>query len=183
MKFNHSESYKQLQTHFQKLKNKHLRNLFQEDPNRCRELAVKTEHIYYDYSRQRVTSETIKLLFNLAKEKGLAKQIQSMFKGDKINKTENRPVLHVALRAEDKMPEVKAVLDKTEKFSNEVTHQKYCCHWNRRILFGTRIFGNCFKALRKKGNEFGLCRQHRRHRFCRKNSRIGPRRNHGCGCL
>src|SRR3989339_561672 len=127
--FNKTDSFAKLKKHLEQIKDKHLSKLF-EDSNRHLELSLKTEHLYLDYSRQRVTTETIKLLTALANEMRLKEKIAAMFNGDKINKTENRAVLHTALRNmsdrqiivdnKDVMPEIRAVLAKIEKFSNSV---------------------------------------------------------------
>src|ERR1700722_19176528 len=99
----------------------HLRNLFAEDPARGERLTVDALGIYLDYSKNRITGETVKLLLGLAEESGLRAQIDAMFRGDKINVTENRAVLHVALRAprdaiilvdgQNVVPQVHEVLD------------------------------------------------------------------------
>jgi glucose-6-phosphate isomerase len=108
----------------------HLRNLFAEDPKRGERLAAEAVGIYLDYSKNRITDETLKLLLQLADESGLRARTDAMFRGDKINLTENRAVLHVALRApkgtsvvvdgENVVPEVHAVLDKMSDFANRV---------------------------------------------------------------
>ena len=87
------------------------------------EFTVKTDHIYFDYSRQLITSEIMQSLFELAQEQKLPEKIKAMFNGDKINKTEDRSVLHVALRS-GKNPEVESVLDKIKNFSNNVLSGK-----------------------------------------------------------
>ncbi len=85
--------------HWQKMKGLHLRQLFAEDPKRGERMAVEAKGIYLDYSKNRVTDETLELLLQLARESGLRERIDAMFRGDKINVSENRAVLHVALRA------------------------------------------------------------------------------------
>ena len=92
-------AWKALQKHHKKIKDLHLRQLFAEDPQRGQRLAVEAAGIYLDYSKNRVTDETMRLLAALAEECGLRARIDAMFRGDKINITENRAVLHVALRA------------------------------------------------------------------------------------
>ena len=123
-------SWKALEEHYLKIRNLHLRSLFADDPQRGERMTVENEGIYLDYSKNRITDETMRLLVNLAKERGLQERIAAMFKGDKINITENRAVLHVALRAPrderiivdgvDVVPEVHAVLDKMAVFSEQV---------------------------------------------------------------
>lgn len=95
-----------------------LKQVFVEDKERVKVLSIRTEHLYYDFSRQLVTLETIKLLCELAKESDLSGKIQAMFAGEKINKTENRAVWHVALR-DPSNPDVSEVLKKIEKFSKQ----------------------------------------------------------------
>src|SRR6266849_9077528 len=123
-------AWKALQTHFQQVRDKHLRELFAEDPTRGERFTAETGGIFLDYSKNRINDETLKLLVELAEESGLREKIEAMFRGDKINITENRAVLHVALRApkeeaifvdgENVVPEVHAVLDKMADFSNRV---------------------------------------------------------------
>jgi glucose-6-phosphate isomerase len=123
-------SWKALEAHSEKIRGQHLRQLFAEDPKRGERLAVEAGGLYLDYSKNRVTDETLKLLLQLAEECGLRAKIDAMFRGDKINSTENRAVLHVALRApkgqkivvdgQDVVPEVHAVLDKMAGFSDRV---------------------------------------------------------------
>src|SRR3954451_14823433 len=88
-----------LQRHHAELSSAHLRDLFDADPQRGERLAVEAEGIYLDYSKHRVTQETIGLLVKLAEARGLRERIDAMFRGDRINVTEDRSVLHVALRA------------------------------------------------------------------------------------
>src|SRR5215475_13510020 len=85
--------------HYQNVKDLHLRKLFANDPTRGKRMTIDTVGLYLDYSKNRVTDETLKLLVQLADESGLRERIDAMFRGDKINITENRAVLHVALRA------------------------------------------------------------------------------------
>ena len=112
------------------VRQRHLRELFQADPQRGERMAVEAEGIYLDYSKNRITDETLALLLQLAEESGLRARIDAMFRGEKINVTENRAVLHVALRApqgatilvdgENVVPQVHAVLDKMADFSRRV---------------------------------------------------------------
>src|SRR5205814_4630925 len=114
--------------HYEKVRQLHLRQLFDEDPKRGERMTVEAVGLYLDYSKNRITDETLKLLVRLADESGLRERIDAMFRGEKINVTENRAVLHVALRAprgasivvdgENVMPQVHAVLDKMADFSN-----------------------------------------------------------------
>jgi glucose-6-phosphate isomerase len=123
-------AWKALAAHFQELRKLHLRDLFAEDPNRGQRLTAEAAGIYLDYSKNRVTNKTLKLLLQLAEESGLRSRIDAMFRGDKINITEDRAVLHVALRAprggsiaadgQNVLPQVHAVLDKMADFCNQV---------------------------------------------------------------
>ena len=119
-----------LEKHYQKLKDVHLRQLFADDRQRGRRLAIEAAGIYLDYSKNRITDETLQLLLQLAKESGLHERIDAMFRGDNINVSENRAVLHVALRAprgatilyegRNVVPDVHAVLDRMADFSKSV---------------------------------------------------------------
>jgi len=123
-------AWKALAAHHQKLQKLHLRKLFAADPTRGERLTVEAAGLYLDYSKNRITDRTLKLLVQLAEESGLSSRIAAMFSGEKINVTENRAVLHVALRApagatiivdgKNVVPEVHAVLDKMADFSNRV---------------------------------------------------------------
>ena len=88
-----------LVAHYQNVRELHLRKLFADDPTRGKRMTIDAVGLYLDYSKNRVTDETLKLLMQLADESGLRERIDAMFRGDKINITENRAVLHVALRA------------------------------------------------------------------------------------
>ncbi|HEV2968678.1 MAG TPA: glucose-6-phosphate isomerase [Pirellulales bacterium] len=136
-------AWKALAAHYEKVRRSHLRQLFAEDPNRGERMAAEAVGIYLDYSKNRVTEETLKLLGQLAEQSGLRERIDAMFRGDKINLTENRSVLHVALRAprgasiivdgEDVVPQVHAVLDKMTDFSNRVRGGQWKGHTGKRI--------------------------------------------------
>jgi glucose-6-phosphate isomerase len=119
-----------LEQHYQTVKDVHLRQLFAEDRKRGDRLAVEAAGIYLDYSKNRITDETLTLLLRLAEESGLRDRIEAMFRGDNINVSENRAVLHVALRAprgasiihdgRNVVPEVHAVLDKMTDFAQRL---------------------------------------------------------------
>ena len=123
-------AWKALTAHNKTVSKLHLRQLFAEDPKRGLRLALDAVGLYLDYSKNRVTDETLKLLFQLAAESGLRARIDAMFSGEKINITENRAVLHVALRApkdesifvdgKNVVTEVHAVLDRMADFSSRV---------------------------------------------------------------
>ena len=124
------EAWKALQGHYKKIRSLHLRNLFAGDPGRGERLTAEAAGVFLDYSKNRITDETVNLLVALAEESGLRQRIDAMFRGEKINVTEKRAVLHVALRAPrdasimvdgvNVVPEVHAVLDKMAAFSERV---------------------------------------------------------------
>src|SRR5258708_8742864 len=132
-------AWNSLQAHYGKARALHLRDLFAGDPERGQRLTAEAEGIYLDYSKNRVTGETIKLLTQLAGESGLRQRIDAMFSGEKINRTENRAVLHVALRApagasikvdgKDIVPDVHEVLHKMAAFSNRVRSGDPSVQW------------------------------------------------------
>ena len=132
-----------LVAHHQKVRDLHLRKLFADDRTRAQRLTVEAVGLYLDYSKNRVTDETLKLLVQLADESGLRARIDAVFSGEKINITENRAVLHVALRApkgasivvdgENVVPQVHAVLDKMADFSNRVRSGAWKGYSGKRI--------------------------------------------------
>jgi glucose-6-phosphate isomerase len=136
-------SWKALQAHHKKVGGLHLRTLFAEDTKRGERLTAEAAGLYLDYSKNRVTDETLGLLRQLAEESGLRDRIDAMFRGDKINLTEDRAVLHVALRAprgtsmrvggRDVVPEVHAVLDAMSAFANRVRSGEWKGHTGKRI--------------------------------------------------
>src|SRR6201997_615864 len=136
-------AWKALEAHYAKVRELHLRQLFADDPKRGERLTAEAVGLYLDYSKNRVTDETLKLLVQLADESGLRGRIDAMFRGDKINVTENRAVLHVALRSprgasvvvdgENVVPQVHAVLDKMADFSNRVRSGAWKGHTGKRI--------------------------------------------------
>ena len=119
-----------LKTHYKTVQPLHLKKVFDDDPKRAEKFTTEALGIYLDYSKNRITDKTLKLLLELAKESGLRERIDAMFRGDKINITENRAVLHVALRApkgesilvdgKDVVPEVHEVLDKMAAFAAQI---------------------------------------------------------------
>jgi glucose-6-phosphate isomerase len=137
------QAWKDLQTHYKKVKELHLRQLFAEDPKRGERLTVEALGLFLDYSKNRITDETLKLLIKLAEESDLRGRIDAMFRGEKINLTEKRAVLHIALRAprdasivvdgENVVPKVHAVLDRMANFSNRVRSGEWKGHTGKRI--------------------------------------------------
>src|SRR5258706_2802211 len=123
-------AWKALAAHHKKARTLHLRKLFAADPKRGTRLTAEAAGLFLDYSKNRVTHQTLKLLLQLAAESGLRERIDAMSRGERINVTENRAVLHVALRApkgasiivdgKNVVPEVHAVLDRMAAFSERV---------------------------------------------------------------
>jgi len=137
------KAWKSLKVHYEKIRNLHLRELFAADPKRGERMTLEALGLYLDYSKNRVTVETLELLMELAVESGLKARIDAMFHGEKINITENRAVLHIALRApreasilvdgENVVPQVHAVLDKMAEFSDRVRNGAWKGHTGKRI--------------------------------------------------
>jgi glucose-6-phosphate isomerase len=137
------QSWKALASHYKEVSKLHLRELFAEDPERGERMSVDTLGLYLDYSKNRITDETLELLFRLAEESELQSRIDAMFRGEKINVTENRAVLHTALRAprdasivvdgENVVPKVHAVLDRMADFSDRVRSGARKGHTGKRI--------------------------------------------------
>jgi glucose-6-phosphate isomerase len=140
---NERPAWKALQAHSQQIQGKPLKQLFADDPQRGERFTVEAAGIFLDYSKNRITDETLKLLIQLAEESGLRERIDAMFRGEKINITENRAVLHVALRAPksesilvdgaDVVPAVHAVLDKMAAFAERVRSGAWKGHTGKRI--------------------------------------------------
>jgi glucose-6-phosphate isomerase len=136
-------AWQALEAHYPKVRDLHLRKLFADDPKRGERLSAEAVGIYFDYSKHRITDETLRLLLQLTEEAGLRARIDAMFRGEKINVTEKRAVLHVALRApkghsivvdgEDVVPQVHAVLDKMADFSNRVRSGEWKGHTGKPI--------------------------------------------------
>jgi glucose-6-phosphate isomerase len=132
-----------LQGHYEEVRGQHLKKLFAEDPQRGVRMTAEAVGIFLDYSKNRITDRTLRLLIQLAEESGLRSNIEAMFRGEKINFTERRAVLHVALRAprgtsilldgENVVPDVHAVLGKMTEFSNRVRSGRWTGHTGRRI--------------------------------------------------
>ncbi|MGD0590641.1 MAG: glucose-6-phosphate isomerase [Bacteroidota bacterium] len=136
-------AWQALEAHYSKVRELHLRKLFADDPDRGERMKAEAIGIYFDYSKHRITDETLRLLLQLAEESGLRARIDAMFRGEKINVTEKRAVLHVALRTpkeqsiivdgEDVVPQVHAVLDKMSGFSNRVRNGEWKGYTGRPI--------------------------------------------------
>jgi glucose-6-phosphate isomerase len=137
------QAWKDLGVHYKEIRDVHLRQLFAKDPKRGQNLTAQAAGLYLDYSKNRITAETLKLLIQLAQGSGLQERIDAMFRGEKINITEKRAVLHVALRAprgasivvdgENVVPKVHAVLDRMADFSNRIRSGEWKGHTGKRI--------------------------------------------------
>src|SRR5580693_4208605 len=122
--------WRALEDHYGAMRGRHLRDLFADDPARGERMTAEAAGVFLDYSKNRIDDETLRLLVELAEQCGLRERIDAMFRGEKINVTENRAVLHVALRApkgtsivvdgKNVVPEVHAVLDKMSDFANRI---------------------------------------------------------------
>jgi glucose-6-phosphate isomerase len=136
-------AWKALEEHYKNIQNVHLRTLFSDDPGRGERFVIEDAGIYFDYSKHRITDETIQLLLQLAQECRLPDRINAMFGGEKINATENRAVLHIALRAPkdqqimldgvDVVPGVHDVLDRMAAFSEKVRTGEWLGYTGKRI--------------------------------------------------
>ena len=136
-------AWKALETHYQAIRHRHLRQLFADEPRRGERFTAEAAGLYLDYSKNRITDETLRLLLDLAGECGLRAHIDAMFSGEKINVTEKRAVLHVALRAPkderigvdgvDVVPKVHAVLDRMAAFSDRIRSGQWVGHTGKRI--------------------------------------------------
>ena len=135
--------WRALEEHYQKIRHLHLRDLFATDPKRGERLTAEAVGLYLDYSKHRITDDTLDLLVQLAESSGLRDRIDAMFRGDKINGTEDRAVLHVALRAprhaaivvdgENVVPHVHAVLDRMADFATRVRNGTWQGHTGKRL--------------------------------------------------
>jgi glucose-6-phosphate isomerase len=140
---NETAAWHALEAHYKQIKDVHLRQLFADDPGRGERLTVEGAGLYLDYSKNRITDETVRLLLQLAQERGVTERRDAMFRGDKINITEQRAVLHVALRASkdtrilvdghDVVPDVHQVLDAMASFAERVRSGAWLGHTGKRI--------------------------------------------------
>src|SRR5437762_5220737 len=136
-------AWKALTAHHDEIEHLHLRQLFADDPTRGERMTAEAVGLYLDYSKNRITDETLGLLLRLAGESGLRERIDAMFRGDRINVTEGRAVLHVALRAprgtsivldgENVVDEVHAVLDRMAEFADRIRSGAWTGHTGKRI--------------------------------------------------
>ena len=148
-KLTEKKEWAELKTHYEKIKNNHMRELFAKDPERFTKFSVNDGDILFDYSKNRITEETVKLLIKLAESSGLKKEIENMFTGEKINKTEDRSVLHTALRNTSKTPvyvdgvnvtgEIFNVLDKMKSFSEKVRNGEWKGFTGKQIKYIVNI--------------------------------------------
>jgi glucose-6-phosphate isomerase len=167
-----TRSWEALAEHFRKMKKVHMRTLFAEDPERFKKFSIQFNDILVDYSKNIIKEETVSLLIGLANEVGLKDAIKKMFNGDKINETEDRAVLHTALRnrgdrpiyvdGKDVMPDVKAVLKNMEEFSDKVMSGKWKGFTGKRMTdivnigiggsdLGPVMVTQCLKSYSKEG--------------------------------
>ena len=138
-----TQSWKNLVDHYKEMKNIHMKDLFVDDPERFNKYTIRFNDILVDYSKNIITEETLKLLFQLTDDVGLRDAIDQMFTGDAINETENRAVLHIALRnrennpiyvnGKDVMPEINAVLNKMKDFSDKIISGEWKGFTNKKI--------------------------------------------------
>jgi glucose-6-phosphate isomerase len=138
-----TNGWRKLSEHFEKMKNVHIKCLFAADPDRFEKFSIKFNDILVDYSKNIITSESVKFLTELADETGLNDAIEKMFSGDKINETENRAVLHIALRnkantpiyvdGKDVMPQVNGVLEKMSVFSDKIISGEWKGYTHKKI--------------------------------------------------
>jgi len=160
-------SWKSLESHVMRLKSLHLREMFTDEPLRGKEMTLETLGIYLDYSKNRINHETLTLLFDLARQCDLPNKIAAMFRGDRINITEDRPVLHTALRAKkgetilvdgaNVVPDVRAVLEKMSRFCEKIRNGDWKGQTGKRIrnIVNIGIGGSdlgpvmAYEALRK----------------------------------
>lgn len=170
--FDQTKAFQTLKTHHKTISKKHLRELFAEDANRFKKFSIKFGDIVVDYSKNRINKRTMSFLVDLANECQLTDAIEKMFSGDKINATENRAVLHTALRnrsnapilvdGKDVMPDVNAVLEKMKGFSEKVRSGDWKGYTNKKITdivnigiggsdLGPVMVTEALKAYSKKG--------------------------------
>jgi glucose-6-phosphate isomerase len=137
------KEWKALEKHFAEIRDSHLRGLFAADPGRAAKFRIQDDDLYLDYSKNRITGETMELLVNLARSCRLEEEIENMFTGKHINETEDRAVLHIALRnrsnnpiivdGHDVMPGINAVLDKMKSCADSIRHGQWKGHTGKPV--------------------------------------------------
>src|SRR4030042_2852198 len=173
-----TKSWQSLLQHFKKINTTHLRDLFTQDPTRFQKFSLRLNDIVADYSKNRITEETMGLLIELAQEINLTDAIEKMFTGDKINETEHRAVLHVALRnrenrpiyvdGKDVMPQVNEVLQKIKVFSEQIISGKWKGYTGKKITdlvnigiggsnLGPLLVTECFGPYAQEGLSVHFC--------------------------
>ncbi len=149
-----TKAWKKVASHYKHFKDVEMRDLFDNDAQRAEKFTINFDNMLFDYSKNRISERTMKHLFRLARDCGVEEMIQSMFRGDKINTTENRAVLHVALRhrgntpiyvdGKDVMPQINTVLGKMRQFSEEVRLGKFKGQTGKRVTNIVNIgIGGC----------------------------------------
>ncbi len=143
MTVNKTRAWKKLASHYKHIKNVEMKDMFDADPKRAEKLTLNLDNIWFDYSKNRINAHTLKLLLRLAEDCGVKDKIEAMFSGEKINFTENRAVLHTALRnrgnipvfvdGKNVMPEINAVLAKMKKFAEAVRLGKFVGHTGKKL--------------------------------------------------
>jgi glucose-6-phosphate isomerase len=167
-----TDAWKKLQLHYDEIKNVHMKALFREDPHRFEKMSIEWGHILVDFSKNRITQETLSLLIQLAEAADITGAISKMMTGDRINATENRPVLHTALRRQtddplrvdgvDVMPGVRAVLGQMRIFSDRLLAGEWKGFTHKRIAhivnigiggsdLGPSMVSECLKPYAKEG--------------------------------
>ena len=144
-----TQAWKELSEHAEKMKQVHMKDLFQSDDKRFEKYSLRFNDTLVDYSKNIITEETIELLLKLATECGVKEAVKAMFSGEKINQTEDRSVLHIALRnmadepimvdGEDVMPDVKAALAKMKTFADKVTAGNWMGYSGKSIKYIVNI--------------------------------------------
>ena len=190
--------WRALAAHHEEVRELHLRDLFAADAERGERLTVEAEGVYLDYSKNRITDETVRLLLELAHRAGLRDRIDAMFRGEKINITEDRAVLHVALRApegavievdgENVVPQVHAVLRKMADFSERVRSGAWTGHTGKRVRnvvnigiggsdLGPSMAAEALARLQPSRHDVPFREQRRRHRLLGVHPRPRSRRD------
>lgn len=140
---NKTRAWKKLASHYRHIKNVEMKDLFESDPKRAEKFTLQLDNLWFDYSKNRINAHTVKLLLRLAEDCGVKDKIEAMFSGEKINSTENRAVLHTALRnrgnmpvfvdGKNVMPDINAVLAKMKKFAEAVRLGKFVGHTGKKL--------------------------------------------------